>query len=162
VHDYDDDPAKLQARYGSAEAIARINTIQPGERSLALDDFQLHDQPIVISEFGGIAFTPHKETSEKGWGYSRARDADSFLEKYGSLVGALHECRPFIAGFCYTQLTDTYQEKNGLLFMDRSPKADLAKLFTATRPKRKPGEIEQEPIPDPLGYSKRWRQRRKE
>jgi hypothetical protein len=29
---------------------------------------------------------------------------------------------PFVAGFCYTQLTDIEQEINGLLTYDRQPK----------------------------------------
>jgi hypothetical protein len=36
-------------------------------------------------------------------------------------------------GFCYTQFTDTYQEANGLLYMDRTPKFDLAQMDRATR-----------------------------
>ena len=31
---------------------------------------------------------------------------------------------PFVAGFCYTQLTDIEQEINGLLTYDRRPKVD--------------------------------------
>jgi hypothetical protein len=30
---------------------------------------------------------------------------------------------PKLAGWCYTQFTDTYQEANGLLYMDRTFKA---------------------------------------
>jgi hypothetical protein len=41
-----------------------------------------------------------------------------------------------LAGFCYTQLTDTYQEVNGLLYADRTPKADLEALAAATRGER--------------------------
>lgn len=33
---------------------------------------------------------------------------------------------PFLAGFCYTQLTDIEQEINGLLTYDRQFKADPA------------------------------------
>ena len=36
-----------------------------------------------------------------------------------------------LAGFCYTQLCDTFQEKNGLLREDRSPKADFDLLAAA-------------------------------
>ena len=32
------------------------------------------------------------------------------------------------SGFCYTQLTDVMQEVNGLLDMDRNPKAPLERL----------------------------------
>ena len=33
-----------------------------------------------------------------------------------------------VAGYCYTQLTDTEQEVNGLLTEDRAPKIDPARI----------------------------------
>ncbi|HYW49110.1 MAG TPA: hypothetical protein VE861_00820, partial [Gemmatimonadaceae bacterium] len=36
-------------------------------------------------------------------------------------------------GFCYTQFTDTYQEANGLLTMNREPKIPLKAIHAATR-----------------------------
>jgi hypothetical protein len=38
-----------------------------------------------------------------------------------------------LAGACWTQLTDTYQEINGLLTADRIPKADPSLLRAALR-----------------------------
>jgi hypothetical protein len=38
-----------------------------------------------------------------------------------------------LAGACWTQLTDTYQEVNGLLTADREPKCDPEALARATR-----------------------------
>jgi hypothetical protein len=40
---------------------------------------------------------------------------------------------PLLAGFCYTQFTDTYQEANGLLYMDRTAKFPIAQIAVATR-----------------------------
>ena len=40
---------------------------------------------------------------------------------------------PLLAGFCYTQFADTYQEANGLLHMDRTPKFPLDQISIATR-----------------------------
>ena len=37
-----------------------------------------------------------------------------------------------IAGFCYTQLTDTQQERNGLLTADRKPKVPLEQVRAVT------------------------------
>jgi hypothetical protein len=37
-----------------------------------------------------------------------------------------------LAGFCYTQFADTYQEANGLLHADRRPKFSLEQIFEAT------------------------------
>jgi hypothetical protein len=39
---------------------------------------------------------------------------------------------PVLAGFCYTQLTDTDQETNGLLTEDRKPKLDPATVHAIT------------------------------
>ena len=47
-----------------------------------------------------------------------------------------------LAGACWTQLTDTYQEVNGLLGMDRVPKVDIEALRRATL-----GEPEAPPAP---------------
>jgi hypothetical protein len=43
-----------------------------------------------------------------------------------------------LAGACWTQLTDTYQEVNGLVTARREPKADVAHLAAATRGKPPP------------------------
>jgi hypothetical protein len=40
---------------------------------------------------------------------------------------------PVLAGFCYTQFADTYQEANGLLFADRTPKIPIERIANATR-----------------------------
>ena len=40
---------------------------------------------------------------------------------------------PVVAGFCYTQLTDTAQERNGLLTEDRVPKVDPALVAEINR-----------------------------
>jgi hypothetical protein len=38
------------------------------------------------------------------------------------------QASPVLAGFCYTQLTDTLQEANGLLTADRKPKLPVERL----------------------------------
>jgi hypothetical protein len=38
-----------------------------------------------------------------------------------------------LAGFCYTQFTDTYQEANGLLYADRTPKFPLQDISLAVQ-----------------------------
>ena len=86
------------------------------------------DLPIVLSEFGGIAFSEEGGT----WGYSRAADVEDFARRYERLMEAIHSIG-LLSGFCYTQFTDTYQEANGLLFADRRPKIPIARLSAATR-----------------------------
>ena len=52
----------------------------------------------------------------------------------GAVTGSWSaRCRqPGIAGFCYTQLTDTLQENNGLLTADRKPKVPVEEVRAVT------------------------------
>jgi hypothetical protein len=36
-----------------------------------------------------------------------------------------------LSGFCYTQFSDTYQEANGLLYADRTPKFSMQQIARA-------------------------------
>jgi hypothetical protein len=49
-----------------------------------------------------------------------------------------------LAGFCYTQFADTYQEANGLLTADRQPKFPLEQISLANRGPKTAQEIETE------------------
>ena len=40
------------------------------------------------------------------------------------------------SGFCYTQFADTFQEANGLLYPDRTPKIPLERIARAIRESR--------------------------
>jgi hypothetical protein len=86
------------------------------------------NHPIVLTEFGGIAFSPKHEGV---WGYSQAKTAQEFLERYRALMQTVTSL-PALAGFCYTQLADTFQEANGLVFADRTPKAAAEQIALAT------------------------------
>ena len=66
------------------------------------------------------------------WGYSRAESPGELAEKYKTLMEVVWSLE-LLAGFCYTQFADTYQEANGLLYADRTPKFPLDEMFTATR-----------------------------
>jgi hypothetical protein len=39
-----------------------------------------------------------------------------------------------LSGFCYTQFADTFQEANGLLYEDRTPKFPTETMVSALRP----------------------------
>ena len=97
------------------------------------------DEPVMLTEFGGINFAIDED--RPNWGYSSAQDVGSFLAAYDELVSAVLEST-HLAGFCYTQLTDTMQETNGLLTENREPKFDIAAIHAInTRPSRSmPGE----------------------
>jgi hypothetical protein len=49
------------------------------------------------------------------------------LVKYGDLMEGI-AALGFVAGFCYTQLTDIEQETNGLMTYNRRPKVDPQKV----------------------------------
>ncbi len=126
IHDYDDDPARIGRRYGAPEALPHlIQRERPGGRLLVLDDGVTTAPgaglPVVLSEFGGIGYHPQWEGT---WAYSRAHSPEEFAEKFMDLLSVVRSL-VVLAGFCYTQFTDTYQEVNGLLFMDRTPKMPI-------------------------------------
>jgi hypothetical protein len=54
------------------------------------------------------------------------------LDEYTELVSAVLDC-PAVMVVCYTQLTDTGQETNGLLTAERQSKRDPAAARAATR-----------------------------
>ena len=132
IHDYDADPEKLQQRYAVTDPVRTLfDQRRPGGRILTLDGFPHRGQPIVLTEFGGIAFDPNAPAHHT-WGYSRVGDAETYLNRYRTLLKVVNETVMF-SGFCYTQFADTFQETNGLLNADRSPKVPLAQISAATR-----------------------------
>ncbi len=148
VHDYDGDPAQIAARYHSDEVRPRLfRRERPGGRVLVLSP-QVHqaDHPILLSEFGGIAIG-HERGRE--WGYSRAADGDAFARRYTELLEVVRSLQMF-AGFCYTQFADTFQEINGLLRSDRTPKFPLEQIAAATRGARRFSDIPMPPAPPPV------------
>ena len=52
---------------------------------------------------------------------------DEYLAILRDLFAAIYQS-PELSGFCYTQLTDTQQEKNGLYDENRQPKLPVAAL----------------------------------
>ena len=131
VHDYTGRGAVLRERYGTPEAAQQTLTgTQPGYRSLLLLGTSWEHQPLVVSEFGGITYAVDNE--ELWPGYGAVHSPKDLLERYRQLVDALIDS-PAVAGFCYTQLTDTLQEKNGLLTEARKPKVDPAVLRRINR-----------------------------
>jgi beta-galactosidase/beta-glucuronidase len=127
VHDYDADGAALHARYRDAAAVARLLAgTGPAGRRLLLPGRDSAGLPVMLTEFGGISF-PRDTAGEGAWGYSSATSTDDFLARLAALVDAVH-ASSVLAGFCYTQLTDTLQETNGLLDENRVAKAPVELL----------------------------------
>jgi hypothetical protein len=128
IHDYDGDPERIGRRYRADEVLPRLfKRERPGGRLLVLEGHQPHEQPIMLTEFGGITYSDQPDT----WGYSRARSKEEFERRYVELLRAVNSLG-LLAGFCYTQFADTSQEANGLLYADRTPKIPLERIARAT------------------------------
>lgn len=121
IHDYTGDEPTLRERYGS---VANALLWTPGKHALYVPGVEYSGEPILVTEFGGIAF---RVAQQEGWGYTSASDAESFAEQLSAVFRPLHDSS-HVQGFCYTQLTDVEQEINGLLTYDRVPKLDVSKI----------------------------------
>ena len=129
VHDYTAWPEQLSAAYGSAEALLQA---APASRALQARGYDHAGKPMLMTEYGGIAMA--KDAEGENWGYNgAARDEESFLRRYAAITAAFR-AMPYFRGYCYTQLTDVFQEVNGLLDMDRNPKADMEKIREINHP----------------------------
>ena len=100
----------------------------------------------MLTEFGGIACVRPQQNAGTTWGYSTASEAAEFADKYRKLLAVVNTTTMF-SGFCYTQFTDTFQEANGLLYADRTPKFPIEQIAAATRATRygydgNPAEVE--------------------
>lgn len=128
IHDYDDQPESIARRYGGTEELPRLFKRERPAGRVLLVDHQAHtDQPVMLTEFGGIALA-----RDGAWGYSVAESPEELAERYENLL-AVVRVLPILAGFCYTQFADTYQEANGLLYADRTPKFPIDQIASATR-----------------------------
>ncbi|MFE6891359.1 glycoside hydrolase family 2 TIM barrel-domain containing protein [Streptomyces sp. NPDC057694] len=134
VHDYTQDAATLRRRYGHAALRqGELREQWPGAKRVTLDGAGYHQQPVVLSEFGGATFEP--AAGEEWFGYDTVASQKEFADRLSGLVSAAVDSG--LAGFCYTQFTDTLQETNGLLTAERAPKlpvAELRAVLTRTRP----------------------------
>lgn len=122
IHDYDADIEKLKERYTSVSAVLE----GPQGRRIYVGDYSYDEEPMILSEFGGIAF---EETSEDNasWGYSGASTSKEFEEKVLTIISTI-QASELLQGYCYTQFNDLEQEVNGLLTMEREPKLALELL----------------------------------
>jgi hypothetical protein len=86
----------------------------------------------MLTEFGGIAYAGRENPdADKAWGYVRSDNISELQQRYTSLLNVVNKVEMF-SGFCYTQLTDTFQEANGLLYADRTPKFSIEAIAKAT------------------------------
>jgi beta-galactosidase/beta-glucuronidase len=128
IHDYDDHPQRIAKRYHAEDVLPRLfKRERPGGRLLVLEGQQHADQPLMLTEFGGIAFS---RTAQGTWGYTRVQTPEELGRRFRELLSVVRNLG-LMSGFCYTQFADTYQEANGLLFADRTPKIPLDQIAEA-------------------------------
>jgi hypothetical protein len=135
IHDYDANTEHLRQRYGDIKTEQLFDRRRPGGRVLTLDGYPHRGQPIMLTEFGGIALAGERAGTSPTWGYSSARDGAELAEMFGRLLETVVHT-PLFSGFCYTQFADTFQEANGLLRADRTPKIPLDRIAECTTASR--------------------------
>ncbi len=123
LHDYASDGRTLLQHWNHKDSILNGDESFNDERFALAKGHSYCGQPILLSEFGGIAFQ-----AESGWGYGQAEsEEENFLNRFRSLIDAIAKL-DFVCGFCYTELTDVQQEMNGHMNMDRMDKIDPKKI----------------------------------
>ncbi|MCP2048948.1 UNVERIFIED_ORG: beta-glucuronidase [Paenarthrobacter nicotinovorans] len=133
-HSYEQDPDRFRMeQQGLADGKPYINKKADGEEY----SVPYAGQPYFVSEFGGIWWNEAEARQaagvagtdvESSWGYGqRVSSEEEFYTRFDGLCGVLLE-NPDMFGYCYTQLTDVFQEKNGIFTFDRSPKFDLERI----------------------------------
>ncbi|MGC5168825.1 glycoside hydrolase family 2 protein [Luteimicrobium sp. DT211] len=132
VHDYEGDGAVLARTYADAAARERVVTgIAPSHHPQFVGGASDAGQPVMLTEFGGVNYQPGASRDD-AWGYTSAADGDDWIARVTGLYDAVR-ASSFLAGSCYTQLTDTMQETNGLLTADREPKVAIERIRAAVR-----------------------------
>lgn len=121
IHDYEiksaeEFPIKYNGNYDG---------MHPQGWALFADGHKYKGQPVLFTEFGGIAFV--NEANGETWGYGNgAKNADDLCERLEQLIKGIAKTE--FQGYCYTQLTDVQLEVNGLLYADRTPKVAVDRL----------------------------------
>ena len=148
-HDYSQDPEQLaQHQAGLAAGNPYRNSAAswgvPARTAARLVgslewSIAYRGQPYLVSEFGGIWWNPELAADEQSWGYGdRPATIEEFYDRFEKLCAVVLD-NPGMFGYCYTQLTDIYQEQNGIYKFDRSGKFDRARLRAA---QQRPAAIE--------------------
>ncbi len=143
LHDYASDPAVLRARYADKDTLIKEFALGVGPqgrrpilRESQLQAFRNGDAPLMITEFGGISLS----TDRDAWGYAEVSSDSEYAALLLHLFEALR-ASPVVTGFCYTQLMDTGQETNGLLFADGTPKLPIEALHHIVTGSKDGGDV---------------------
>ena len=124
IHDYKQDSHLLYEEYNDSSFCVLNNEKEyNGIHRLFSGDYGYHGQPVIMSEYGGIALK-----TEKGWGYGKqVKNEEEIIKRFYDLTIAIKNT-PYISGYCYTQLSDVQQEKNGLVDEKRNNKFSSAAI----------------------------------
>jgi beta-galactosidase/beta-glucuronidase len=141
-HHYEQDPEAF------ARDVGGLKTGTPYANDYAEGPISLpyKGQPYFVSEFGGIWWNPDAAAADgtdraQSWGYGqRVADEAEFHARFAGLTGVLLD-DPLMFGYCYTQLTDVFQEENGVYRFDRSDKLDVERVRAA---QQRPAAFEKE------------------
>ncbi|MFI6350367.1 glycoside hydrolase family 2 protein [Streptomyces sp. NPDC050560] len=148
-HCYEQDPREFRRLMAGLAEDAPLVNPRDG-RSDAVWSLPYRGQPYFCSEFGGIWWNPDDARAVGAdrlvsWGYGqRPRDEEDFHRRFAGLTGVLLG-DPGMFGYCYTQLTDVFQEQNGIYRFDRSAKLDVARVRAA---QLRPAAFEEGADPD--------------
>ncbi len=121
IHDYAFDASAFEKFYINGD----INEIYPVGKKIIVSGAKYRGQPIIFSEFGGIAMAA--AFKDGSWGYNNgAKSNEELYNRLENLLDGIKKCG--FQGFCYTQLTDVEQEVNGLADEYHKPKFRAEKL----------------------------------
>src|SRR5215203_536226 len=96
IHDYDDRPDRMARRYHADEVLPRLfKRERPGGRLLVLEGQTQSEQPLMLTEFGGIAFS---RDGSQTWGYARSHSAEDFARVYRELLDVVRNLQ-VLSGF---------------------------------------------------------------
>lgn len=125
LHDYEEQGGIFWERYTEYwQDVLEGRLYHNLGRAAFADGHRYCGQPVIISEFGGIAY----QNGGNGWGYgNKVSSEEEFISRFDAITTAIQKL-PFCCGFCYTQLTDVQQEINGLLDGKRNFKTAPEKL----------------------------------
>jgi beta-galactosidase/beta-glucuronidase len=127
IHDYTQHGAQIRDRYLTrADVEKTLGGMAPAKRLLLLDPAAGRGEaPVMLTEFGGLSL--HPKSGKQWFGYATAQSDEEYLAMMKGLFDAIYASED-LAGFCYTQLTDTQQETNGLYDENREPKLPVERL----------------------------------
>ena len=94
LHDYEESGEVFARRYQDLTALLDNQAPFNLFKYVMAKGYHYKGQPVVISEYGGIAFT-----DKEGWGYGRqVNSEEAFLERFDRITAAIQN-HPGIVGF---------------------------------------------------------------